>query len=678
MGARLSGRTWLPLVAIVAAVLLVGSLPALAEANPTAAPSPAPTLRSGPTSSPSSEAAHPAAAITLTDPGVTPSAVSLSWTASNSLFLTNYQVSESNNSSGGPWTVVATTSTGTTSLAIGSLTPGGAYWWMVTANVWLGSASVSNVLPVVQPTLAYLYVASSTSTSVTLNWTNNATYGGLLSFVSYQVIEVQNGGAPSVPYSTTTLGTLSTTITGLSSGAGYSFTLNTTDCLGGCGAGTTGESWTHSNTLSAGTLYSLAVSVSASRSFADLGQLVLFSCNPIGGQSPYKFAWNFGDGVYVTAGGSVSQSFAKGGYSLIVCRVTDHAGQNATNSYNLTLYPALTISASTNRTAADLGEAVSFTCSVTPGAPPVTVDWSFGDGQTYSGTDPDHAYTGTGTYLAQCTGSDAAGESVVASIPINITGSLGTSVSVNSMAAAPGTPLTFTATPTGGSGVYPFLNWSLGDGTTGTGGTVVHAFATAANYTVLFVVRDSNGIRATSSTRVDISPIVASVPSFSDSLTAGGSVTYAASATGGAGAPYNYTWTFGDGATGYGAAPTHTYGSAGTFHPSLTVRDRLGASINVTLATVSVASAPSPWAWITALVVLGLAALFGLVLAFAVYGRRRRRAVVPTSELLARYVPPTAPNRSLLGSKVCPSCGTSNASFRRACSHCGAALPRKP
>jgi len=49
-------------------------------------------------------------------------------------------------------------------------------------------------------------------------------------------------------------------------------------------------------------------------------------------------------------------------------------------------------------------------------------------------------------------------------------------------------------------------------------------------------------------------------------------VSFTATASDGT-APYNYTWTFGDGTTGFGASPTHTYLAAGTYQANVTVID---------------------------------------------------------------------------------------------------------
>ena len=60
-----------------------------------------------------------------------------------------------------------------------------------------------------------------------------------------------------------------------------------------------------------------------------------------------------------------------------------------------------------------------------------------------------------------------------------------------------------------------------------------------------------------------------------------------------------YSWNYGNGRTGSGALPTVTYTAAGTFTPTLTVRDEYGLTSMVTMAPLTITEptgnvAPTP------------------------------------------------------------------------------------
>ncbi len=675
----------LPRTAVALAVLVVlGSLVAAATpAAPGRGTNPSSLAAAFPAESPAipgsgTAAPTPAATMTLSSPGISPAAVSLAWTEADVFLFSSYTVAYAANASG-PWTTAQTISTETTlDTAVDGLAPGGSYFWMVTAAGSLGGTESSNVLSVTQPPVATLSSPSNTSTSVDLAWTNNASYGGLVGFVSYAVVESENGSAPAVVATITNATTGSATVPDLSSGTSYSFSVDTTDCAGGCGTDTATLSVTQSNTITVGTAFPLAVSVAASRSVVDVGQLDAFTCTAAGGESPFSYAWQVGNGSFVPGNNSLSASFGSSGPVVVTCEVTDRTASHATSSVSVTVNPAPTIAIATNRTAADVGEPIAFECSPTPGTTPITVGWSFGDGTTASTGNVTHAYASPNRYSATCSATDFVGVTVVASVALNISGPLGATVVARPPAAAPGSDITFTGAGTNGSGNYTGYRWSFGDLGTGSGAVVGHAYAAAGNYTVTLEVTDSNGITASAEVTVHISRVQAQVAPFSTSIATGTAVSFSATGSGGAGGPYNFTWQFGDGQVGYGPTVSHTYSAMGTFAPTLTVRDPLGATGVVDLSPISVHAAPSAFAWVTAGVVALVAVLVGAIVAVVVLQNRRRDEAASTHEAMARYIPPTDPRATVSGRKVCPRCGAANLPIRRTCSHCGADLPRHP
>jgi len=71
-------------------------------------------------------------------------------------------------------------------------------------------------------------------------------------------------------------------------------------------------------------------------------------------------------------------------------------------------------------------------------------------------------------------------------------------------------------------------------------------------------------------------------------------VSFTASASGGTG-PYNFTWTFGDGATGTGSTVYHTYSTAGSYNVLLTTKDSSPSQQTATSQqTITVTSPPPP------------------------------------------------------------------------------------
>src|SRR6266704_1516784 len=74
----------------------------------------------------------------------------------------------------------------------------------------------------------------------------------------------------------------------------------------------------------------------------------------------------------------------------------------------------------------------------------------------------------------------------------------------------------------------------------------------------------------------------------------GQTVSFTGSASGGT-SPYSYSWSFGDGSTGMGSSPQHTYSSTGTLTVALTVKDN-GSPQQTTTSqqSLTVSGAPPP------------------------------------------------------------------------------------
>ncbi len=134
--------------------------------------------------------------------------------------------------------------------------------------------------------------------------------------------------------------------------------------------------------------------------------------------------------------------------------------------------------------------------------------------------------------------------------------------------------------------------WDFGDGNTGSGVSVEHTYAAGGSYTVTLVVNDGTVDSAPDQATASITPV--NDPPVAD---AGGPYAGAMGSEiefDGSGSydvdndPLTYEWVFGDGGTGTGVAPKHSYAAPGLYIAELRVWDgsewspASGAEVQVT------------------------------------------------------------------------------------------------
>jgi len=129
--------------------------------------------------------------------------------------------------------------------------------------------------------------------------------------------------------------------------------------------------------------------------------------------------------------------------------------------------------------------------------------------------------------------------------------------------------------------------WDFGDGSPRRSGAVqTHSFAAAGSYTVTLTVTDSNGQTDMATSPVFVSatdqPPTASFASGPTDPNAANQLTFDASASSDVdGQISSYAWDFGDGSSGNGVLPSHTYAAAGTYNVHLIVTDNGGLTASL-------------------------------------------------------------------------------------------------
>ncbi|MCX6650448.1 MAG: PKD domain-containing protein [Methanomassiliicoccales archaeon] len=299
--------------------------------------------------------------------------------------------------------------------------------------------------------------------------------------------------------------------------------------------------------------------------------------------------WSFGDGQSGT-GSSVVHRYARLGTYQVTLTVVDDNGASSTTSKSLTvLNSPPTASFVCTGTVLSLIE-VHFndTSSDREG----TLDhwsWDFGDGNGSTASSPVHAYALPGEYLVVLTVTDQNGASRSASRTVVVLNRPPEASIISPEGEHWSLDLIeLQATGSDVDGTIASYNWDFGDGSTGEGETVEHAYSSPGNYTVALTCVDDVGGSATAEATVVVLNLLPEARIIAEQGTGHPrDMVLTADAEDLDGSVTNYTWAFGDGGSGEGPSIVHRYELDGDFWVSLTVTDDHGGR-NVTFALVSV------------------------------------------------------------------------------------------
>jgi PKD repeat protein len=241
---------------------------------------------------------------------------------------------------------------------------------------------------------------------------------------------------------------------------------------------------------------------------------------------------------------------------------------------------------------------VDLTCDFTDGStdPDGTVtawSWTFGDGATSTEPSPRHTYAAGGTYTVGltvtdddgATGSTSRSVTVTAPPPPNALPTAAFTASCENLSC------TFTDQSTDSDGRVTAWSWDFGDGESSSNQNPSHTYGDGGTYTVRLTVTDDRGGTGSASRSVTLNRRPVADPGgpyrSQDVVRFDGS---------GSADPdrdaLTYAWDFGDGATGTGVAPTHTYTKDGKYTVTLVVTDADGARSAPATTTATIANEP--------------------------------------------------------------------------------------
>jgi PKD repeat protein len=317
---------------------------------------------------------------------------------------------------------------------------------------------------------------------------------------------------------------------------------------------------------------------------------------------PLTYSWTFGDGGTSTV---LSPSHIYGTVGQFTATLTVNDGTTSTSS-------SATVNISAPNTAptatvggpyiGEAGTPFSFSGSgFDADGDPLTYSWNFGDTGTGTGPNPSHTYVSAGTYDVTLTVNDGKVNSAPSTTTATISAPLGNAAPIANAggpySGQPGQNILFdgsaSSDPNGAADIASYA-WDFGDGASGSGVSPSHAYAGDATYTATLTVTDQAGLSNSASASVTIATPPANqapvaVAGGPYSANTGATLTFdGRGSSDPEGAALTYAWDFGDGSTGTGAQPAHSYGLAGTYDVSLVVNDgELGSDPSATTVTVT-------------------------------------------------------------------------------------------
>ncbi len=236
------------------------------------------------------------------------------------------------------------------------------------------------------------------------------------------------------------------------------------------------------------------------------------------------------------------------------------------------------------------------TKSFDPDKQKLSFAWDFGDGQTSDQPVVNHCFEKAGDFTVTLTVKDSSGmvcDNGITTVKVS-PNFPAVAEAGDDIRACVGESTSFDASGSSASG-SPSYKWDFGDGQTGEGKRVSHAYEKAGNYRVLLTVDDGKATEcsvAQDSLTASISDRVSVTLGGADSTCIGRNVAFNATATGGAS---KYSWDFGDGSTWEGgSSASHVYQKPGSYTVRVTADNGKGDSCSVDSATHNIKVSANP------------------------------------------------------------------------------------
>jgi len=311
--------------------------------------------------------------------------------------------------------------------------------------------------------------------------------------------------------------------------------------------------------------------------------------NTSAGTGAMSYQWNFGDGTTSNSLNPVHTYAANGSYTVTLIAISSQGCIDTLVRSNLISIGNV----SSNFNSPDSvcqGQLFSITNTSSP--LPAFALWNFGDGTTATAINPVKSYALPGTYTIKLLNSfGGCMDSVSKTIVVKAKAMAQFTTSDSMFCSVPATVNFFNTSTNAIS-----YQWNFGDGTTSTQVSPSHIYTAEGDYSVTLIALNANGCF---DTLVKINHIKIHKPQITVSgFPLNGCIPYSVNPTASvtANEPIaSYQWIFGDGGTGVGYNPIHTYTTAGTYTVKVIVLTVSGCTDTLTIPNaVKVGNKPTP------------------------------------------------------------------------------------
>jgi hypothetical protein len=277
----------------------------------------------------------------------------------------------------GPWTNMQLVKA-TGDIYVSGLLPGVTYWWRLMNSEGFSKLGVAKIT---QPSAPSITGVSTAPSSVTLSWTNNAHYGGAVTFVSYIILNFTGNIVTTILSNQTT----TYTITGLprTTSQNPSFNVVVTEKCGSCS--TSHETMTSSIVIFVPVEPDYTPSLTVDRFNVDIGHNTLFkfTCGPNPTTDPStvnSHDLDFGDGSLSVHDAVISHMYAKIGNYTASCSISVMVNDSlneamATLTVHVNPDPAIE-QPKTLMVIVDAGQSATFITQAKGGTIPLSYAWN--------------------------------------------------------------------------------------------------------------------------------------------------------------------------------------------------------------------------------------------------------------------------------------------------------------